>query len=90
MPYSIEFPLHMAGARRRSRPLGLPGNVVSALHANFFKWLELADPPLARQIDDAEGVKPFTVSPLVAQGEWASFRVTLLVDDLVQLLQRGI
>jgi CRISPR-associated endoribonuclease Cas6 len=83
MPYSIEFPLPPAGARR------LPGNVVSALHANFFKWLELGDPPLARAMDAAEGVKPFTVSPLVMQREWASFRITLLADDLFEILRRG-
>lgn len=85
MPYSIEFTLRLSGDQH------LPGNVVSALHANFFKWLELADPPLARQIDDAEGVKPFTVSPLQNNGgKWASFKITLLSDDLFPMLNRGI
>jgi CRISPR-associated endoribonuclease Cas6 len=84
MPASIELPLDRRLAER------LPRNAVPALHANFFRWLEAGDPALARAIDAAEGVKPFTVSPLFMAREWASFRVTLLQDGLLDLLEHGI
>jgi CRISPR-associated endoribonuclease Cas6 len=87
MPCSIEIPLDK---RQVSR---LPRNAVPALHANFFRWLEESHPDsgptLARSLDSAQGLKPFTVSPLYIEREWASFRITLLQDALFDPLRAG-
>lgn len=84
MPASLELPLDRHFAER------LPRNAVPALHANFFRWLEAADPALARALDAADGPKPFTVSPLFVARGWASFRITLLQEGLLDLLEAGI
>ncbi len=83
MPCSIEIPLDKRQVDR------LPRNAIPALHANFFRWIEESDPVLAREIDRAQGAKPFTVSPLFVEQEWASFRVTLLQDALFDHLEAG-
>ena len=84
MPYSLTFAL-----ATRDAP-ALPQNAVPALHANFFSWLQLVDADLAQRIDSGEGAKPFTVSPLSQRNGRASFRVTLLDDNLFPLLSTGI
>lgn len=84
MPASLELPLDYRFAER------LPRNAVPALHANFFRWLEAADAALARALDAADGLKPFTVSPLFVARGWASFRITLLREGLLELLESGI
>ena len=83
MPCSIEIPLDKRRVER------LPRNAVPALHANFFRWIEESDPLLSRAIDRAQGAKPFTVSPLFIEQDWASFRVTLLQDSLFDHLETG-
>lgn len=45
---------------------------------------------LSRQLDNGQGAKPFTVSPLYVERDWASFRITLLQDSLFDLLRDGI
>jgi CRISPR-associated endoribonuclease Cas6 len=84
MPASLELPLDRRLAKR------LPPNAVPALHANFFRWLEASDQALARTLDASQGIKPFTTSPLFVTREWASFRITLLQESLLERLENGI
>lgn len=81
MPISLHLTLDLRGAH------DLPENCAPQLHANFFKWIEAVDAPLAQLIDGGAGPKPFTVSPLDEQGE---FRITLLDDDLYPILLAGL
>jgi CRISPR-associated endoribonuclease Cas6 len=86
MPHSLEILLDLRGTRY------FPEVPMLALHANFFRWLEQADPALARVVDAGDGVKPFTVSPFAYYRDtgMASFRLTLLIDDLYPVLDKGI
>jgi CRISPR-associated endoribonuclease Cas6 len=81
MPISLHLTLDLRGAR------DLPENCAPQLHANFFKWIEAVDAPLAQLIDSGAGPKPFTVSPLNERGEC---RITLLDDDLYPILLAGL
>ena len=87
MPSSLHLTLDLRGAH------DLPDNCAPQLHANFFKWIEAVDAPLARLIDGGAGPKPFTVSPLgvqSTQGDRGEFRITLLDDDLYPILLAGL
>ncbi len=83
MPCSIEIPLDKRQVDR------LPHNAIPALHANLFRWIEESDPVLSRELDRGQGAKPFTVSPLFVEQEWASFRITLLQDALFEHIEAG-
>ena len=84
MPVSFTFTL-------ATRNQNLPENCVPALHATFFQWLECGDAELARCVHDEYDPKPYTVSPLVVDNErTACFRITLLDDALLPVLQAGI
>lgn len=86
MPCSITLTLDARVVKR------LPDNPLPALHANFFKWLETADVALAKGIHDVSDPKPFTLSPLLCDGEpsHSRFRITLLDDALWPCLRAGI
>lgn len=87
MPTSLHLTLDLRGAR------DLPEHGGTQLHANFFKWIEAVDAPLARLIDGGDGPKPFTVSPLSVEadrGAQGVFRITLLDDDLYPILLAGL
>lgn len=81
MPISLHLTLDLRGAH------DLPDNCAPQLHANFFKWIEAVDAPLARLIDGGTGPKPFTVSPLNERGEC---RITLLAEELYPILLAGL
>lgn len=86
MPYSITVPL------KTQRVLAEAGGVPErALHSLFYRWLEAADPRLAAFVHDQADPKPFTVSPLIEDGEDRfHFRVTLLEDQYWEYAQRGL
>ncbi len=87
MPTSLHLTLDLRGAR------DLPEHGAAPLHANFFKWIEAVDAPLAQLIDGGDGPKPFTVSSLSVEGDRLGqgvFRITLLDDDLYPILLAGL
>jgi CRISPR-associated endoribonuclease Cas6 len=85
LPYSLSFCLKLI----RTLPASA-GDEHRALHAWFYHWLEAAEPKLAQFVHDQADPKPFTVSPLTAEGDERShFRVTLLEDDYWQYIERG-
>lgn len=85
MPYAIEVSLRVA--RVLEREGGVPER---ALHALFYRWLEAAEPRLANFVHDQADPKPFTVSPLIEDGdEQFHFRVTLLEDQYWEYVQSG-
>jgi len=77
MPYSITIHLQTL------RTLPQEGGVVHrALNALFYRWLETAEPRLARFVHEQADPKPFTLSPLAVDGdERCHFRLTLLEDE---------
>lgn len=53
-----------------------------ALHALFHRWLDAAEPRLARFVHEQADPKPFTLSPLIAESRGQfHFRLTLLEDE---------
>jgi CRISPR-associated endoribonuclease Cas6 len=83
MPTSLTIPLAIRGQQ-------LPENATPALHATFFQWLERGDAEIARQVHAVSDPKPYTISPLVRDGDAAHFRITLLDDALWSPLKVGI
>ena len=85
MPYSLAFALKPI--RTLPASAGVPHR---AAHALFYHWLEAAEPKLAQFVHDQADPKPFTVSPLTADGdERFRFRVTLLEDQYWPYIQQG-
>src|SRR3972149_4002329 len=85
MPYSITVPLKTI----RSLPEEA-GNVYRALNALLYRWLKAAESPLADFVHDEAEPKPFTLSPLIADGEERyHFRVTLLEDEYGPFVSNG-
>jgi CRISPR-associated endoribonuclease Cas6 len=87
MPTSLHLTLDLRGVNN------LPEHGGAPLHANFFKWIEAVDAPLAQLIDAGDGPKPFTVSPLSVEADRAGqgvCRITLLDDELYPLLLAGL
>lgn len=73
----------------------LPGSVGELAHAAFYAAIQAVDPALAQAVHDAEGRKPFSLSPLfgyrqrakdrglaVSQGQEGWLRVGLLEPEL--------
>jgi CRISPR-associated endoribonuclease Cas6 len=83
MPTSLTFTL-------ATRDQNLPENCAPAHHATFFQWLERGDAEIARRVHNEHDPKPYTVSPLIREGDAAQFRITLLDDALLPALQTGI
>ena len=85
MPYSIEVPLKVARVLDRES-----GTAHRALNALLYHWLDAADPKLAAFVHDRAEPKPFTVSPLMADGDGRfRFRMTLLEDEYGPYVSRG-
>lgn len=86
MPYALTVPL------KTQRTLSHSGGVPErALHALFYRWLEAAEPRLANFVHDQADPKPFTLSPLIDDGEERfHFRVTLLEDQYWDYVQAGL
>ena len=86
MPISLTIPLAPDEHDR------LPENPRRALQATFYDWLRTGDAGLAGRVHDSEGPKPFTISDLFRRrdSEDTFWRVTLLQDELVELLARGL
>ncbi len=85
MPYSIEVPLKTI--RTLDREAGAPHRALNAL---LYHWLEAAEPRLAQFVHDQAEPKPFTVSPLTADGaDHYRFRMTLLEDEYGPYVSEG-
>jgi len=86
MPYSLTIPLMTQRVLPQSS--GVPER---ALHAWFYRWLEAADPRLAAFVHEQADPKPFTLSPLIEDGDDRfHFRVTLLEDQYWEYVQAGL
>ncbi len=85
MPYSIVISL------KTVKTLPTEGGVPHrALNALLYHWLEAADPKLAQFVHDQAEPKPFTVSPLVEDGDGRyRFRMTLLEDEYGPYVSKG-
>ena len=86
MPLSLTIPLVP------DEPERLPENPRRALQATFYDWLRAGDAALAGRVHDADGPKPFTISDLFHRrgSEDTFWRVTLLQDEMVEPLARGL
>lgn len=85
MPHAIHLTLDPRTAKRP-----LPSHAIPAIHANFYQWLAEADPALAKTMDNAEGAKPFTTSPLYQCNGRCEVRLTILDDSLLDLITLGL
>jgi CRISPR-associated endoribonuclease Cas6 len=85
VPYAIEVPLKVV------RVLEHEGGIAHrALNALLYHWLDAAKPQLATFVHDQAEPKPFTVSPLLADGDGGyRFRMTLLEDEYGPYVSQG-
>lgn len=85
MPYILDLPI---GNTNQDPP---PSRLYRALHANLLKWIDIANPDLAKSLHERPVRKPFTISALNQDrdGAWR-WRVTLLEDDLFDALWTGV
>ena len=66
------------------------GNANRALHALFHRWLDAAEPRLARFVHEQADPKPFTLSPLREDGDGRyHFRLTLLEEEYWGYVSEG-
>jgi CRISPR-associated endoribonuclease Cas6 len=85
MPYSLSLTLHPT----RTLPTSA-GVAHRAGNALLYRWLEAADPSLARFVHEQADPKPFTLSPLTPDGdERYRLRVTLLEDQYWAYVEKG-
>ncbi len=85
MPYSLS--LSLKPTRTLTESAGVPHLAGNAL---FYYWLEAAEPSLARFVHDQADPKPFTLSPLMADGNGHfHLRVTLLEDQYWPYVEKG-
>ena len=85
MPYSIVIPLKTV--KTLPNEGGVPHRALNAL---LYHWLEATEPKLADFVHDQAEPKPFTMSPLVAEGDGCfRFRVTLLEDEYGPYVSEG-
>ena len=85
MPYSLS--LSLKPTRTLAASAGAPH---LAGNAHFYHWLEAAEPSLARFVHDQADPKPFTLSPLMAEGDGCfRLRVTLLEDQYWPYVEKG-
>ena len=60
-----------------TQPSTIPADQGRATHGLFLNWVRQADPGLAQELHDIEGVKPFTVSGLHGAGRAVKGEVSL-------------
>ena len=85
MPYSLS--LTFKPTRTLAASAGVPHRAGNAL---LYQWLEAAEPSLARFVHDQADPKPFTLSPLTADGDGRyHLRVTLLEDQYWPYVEKG-
>ena len=85
MPYSLS--LTFKPTRTLTESAGVPHRAGNAL---LYRWLEAAEPELARFVHDQTDPKPFTLSPItVDDDERYRLRVTLLDDQYWPYVEQG-
>jgi CRISPR-associated endoribonuclease Cas6 len=85
VPYSLS--LSLKPTRTLTDSAGVPHRAANAL---LYRWLEAAEPSLARFVHDQADPKPFTLSPLTADADGRfSLRVTLLEDQYWPYVEKG-
>lgn len=59
------------------------------LHALVLSWIQRADPGAAELLHSTNSAKPYTISPLWSNHEGQHFEISVLTDELQELLQTG-
>ena len=85
------MPTHLYLAMSGDTRMLKPHAHANGLRALLLAWFDAADSELARALHDADQPKPYSISPLVAQGpRRCQCRVSLLDDALLPLLLFGL
>lgn len=94
MPKSIEFNLTTPHNPFLTHLIRSNSYSLNSLEAHLLSWIQRGDEQVARKIHESYGMKPYTISPIkiseMGEKDIVKFRVTLLIDDLWDVLNKGV